>query len=489
MNSENRTSLRVTTVRALKWTSLEVFLRQGLQLLVAIILARLLGPDDFGTIATIYIFTSIATAFMDGGLSTSLIQNQKITIVDESTVFWFNLGIGGLMSLVLWFIARPISEFYVLPILLPLTKVLAFNVFLSSVGAIHNTILIKQLRSQVLMTVGIFSTMASGVIAIVMAWEGFGVWALAAQTISATTISAIMLWSLSKWRPYFVFSLKSAKKLLGFGSYMLAATLLDNLYGRLCLLMIGKLYGVRELGLYNRAESTSGLTSQFLSPIISRIALSTFSIAAYDKVQLRNQMQYAIRGSMLLNIPAMLGMAAIAEPLIYVLFGEKWIGATLVTQVLCFAGLLSPLHQLNLNVLMAQGHSKLFFWLDVVKKIIGITLLLIGSKFGVMGVAWSLLISGFIAYLINTFYTKKFIDYGAFSQIRDFLPVLIISLIMSLIVYCINIKLNIYIPIKLILLIVIGALIFSTLALVFKIVSVRDLYKLISLNNNSEKFL
>jgi len=182
-------------------------------------------------------------------------------------------------------------------------------------------------------------------------------------------------------------------------------------------------------------------------------------------------------------------MAAIAEPLIYVLFGEKWIGATLVTQVLCFAGLLSPLHQLNLNVLMAQGHSKLFFWLDVVKKIIGITLLLIGSKFGVMGVAWSLLISGFIAYLINTFYTKKFIDYGAFSQIRDFLPVLIISLIMSLIVYCINIKLNIYIPIKLILLIVIGALIFSTLALVFKIVSVRDLYKLISLNNNSEKFL
>lgn len=479
MNPKNDSLTRGAAVRAVKWTGAEIFFKQGLQLLAAIILARLLGPDDFGTIATIYIFTSIAAAFMDGGLSTALIQNQHITIVDESTVFWFNLCIGSSMALILWFAAQSIAEFYGLPVLASLAKLFAVNVFLSSTGAIHNTLLIKNLCSKKLLIIGIASAVTSGAVGIGMAWQGFGVWALAMQTICGTTINAILLWSLSNWRPQFVFSLRSAKKLLGFGSFMLASTLLDNLYGRLSSLLIGKVYGVRELGLYNRAESTSGLTAQFLSPIVSRIALPIFSNASGDKVQLRHRMRYALRSSMLLNIPSMLGMAAIAEPLIIAVFGDKWAAATSATQVLCFAGVLWPLHVLNLNVLMAQGHSNLFFRLDVLKKIVGIALLLLGSKFGVLGIAWSLLSSGIIAYLINTHYTARFIEYGAVQQIRDFLPVFFISIIMAVIVYIASAYLSINIALKLVFLIVLGIFLFLLMAHLFRVASFGEIVKTI----------
>ena len=423
---------------AVLWSGADILLRQGLQFGISIALARMLSPEEFGTIALLYLFTGIASAFVDSGFSAALVQRQDVTHTDESTVFWFNLAMALIVAMALAASAPAIAAFFNREILVPLTQVLALNIFISALGSVHGTLLNKQLEFKIQMKIGAASTVISGCVAMAMAWNGYGIWALAVQTVAASLVTTVLFWTMSIWRPQWVFSFDSVKRLFGFGGYMLASSLLDIVYNRVYTLLIGKFYGVQELGFYNRADSTKQLPVGVLSGILGRVAFPIFSAAAHDTIQLRRGVRLALRSMMLLNVPMMIGLIAVAEPLILVLFGAKWLPAVPIMQVLCIGGVFWPLHVINLNVLMAQGHSHLFFRLEVIKKIIGSLFLIGGTFYGVMGIAWSQVAFGFVAFIINAHYSRKHINYGALDQLLDFLPAFGLSLIMAAIAYWIK---------------------------------------------------
>ena len=470
--------LKSRAINALLWSAADGFLRQGLQFTVSIVLARMLGPSEFGTIALLAIFTGIGTVLLDGGFSAALIQRQDVDRVDESTVFWFNLCIGLVVALALWALGPMIAAFYSQPILVPLMTVMALNVFLSGLGAIHATLLAKELNFRTLMKVGTAANIVSGGVAIWMAYKGFGVWALAIQAILMTGVSTLLLWSLHRWRPLSAFSRASVRKLFGFGGYHFASSMMEIIYSRLYTLLIGRFYNVRELGLYNNADNTKQMPCGFFTSILMRVAFPMFSAAADDKATLRRGVQVAARGMMLLNVPMMLGMAAVAKPLVLTLFGQNWLPMVPVLRVLCLVGVLWPLQVINLQVLMAQGHSRLMFRLEVIKKSIGLVLLVAGAFHGIMGIAWSQVLSSTVSFVINAHYSRRMLDYGAIDQTRDFLPILGVALAMAGIVYQLDLHLVLRPQVALVLLTCVGAIVFALLGWLLRLATVDEMIAL-----------
>jgi len=282
------------------------------------------------------------------------------------------------------------------------------------------------------MKIGVIASLSSGLLAIYLAREGFGVWALAVQVLLTSILTTILLWFFSSWRPRWIFSFRSVQSLFGFGGYLMAAGLLDIVYNQLYTVLIGKFYGVGQLGFYDRANNTKQIPVKLLSGVLARVAFPIFSAANKDNGKLYKGVQIAIQSLMLINTPIMLGLLVTADNLVLVLFGGKWLASVPLLKVLCLAGIFWPLHVINLNVLKAQGHSGLFFKLEIFKKVIGTLFLLVGVfYYGVLGLAWSQVAFGFVAFFINSFYTGKKINYGAWKQIKDFIAVLFISFAMA----------------------------------------------------------
>jgi teichuronic acid exporter len=456
--------MKQKALTATLWSGADFLIRQGLQFIVSIILARILSPEEFGTIALLFLFTGIASALVDSGFSAALIQKKETTQLDESTVFWFTFIMSVLMALVLCLVAPAIANFYSMPVLVPLTMLMALNIVITALGVVHATLLTKQLDFKTQLKIGAYASVLSGLLAVAMALKGCGIWALAGQIILASVITTILLWIYRPWRPSFSFSKNSAVTQFSYGGYLLAATLIDIIYTRGYSLLIGKFYGVRELGFYSRAEGIKQLPVSGLSSVMSRVAFPLFSAAAADKVLLKRGVQFSLRGMMLINIPMMIGLAAVAEPLVLVLIGKQWLPAVPVLQVLCIGGIFWPLHVINLNALIAQGHSKMFFSLEFFKKSFGIGFLLLGTYYGVLGIAWSQVAYGAFAFFINAHYTKKYLNYGAMAQIRDFLPILLISIPMGIIVFWLNGLLSSGPLLKLIMLVLIGVIFFCMAA-------------------------
>ncbi|MBK6375906.1 MAG: lipopolysaccharide biosynthesis protein [Xanthomonadales bacterium] len=426
--------LKRRAFEATLWSGVEVMLRQGLQFAVTVILARILDPSEFGTVATLALFIAIATVLMDGGFSLALLQRQDITHVDESTVFWFNLVMGGLFSAALALAGPALAIFFELPALRSLAPVLGLTVFIASLGAIHATLINKRLEFRKLLGVNVVATIAASVVAITLALAGFGVWALVAQALVMATVTTTMLWVVGGWRPSWVFSRASARKLFGFGGYTLVSSLLDAAYTRFYTVIVGRWFGTRDLGYYNNADTTRQMPTRFVGAILLRAALPMFAEAAQNPQKLRRGLQLSICGTMRMNAPLMLGGAALAEPLVRVVFGLRWLPAAPILSVLCLAGVLYPLHALNLHVLLAQGHSKRMFHIEVAKKIMGIALIVAGSFFGLIGIAWSQVAFSILSLALNTHYSGKFLGYGLVAQSRDVLPTVALALVMAAVV-------------------------------------------------------
>jgi len=340
-----------------------------------------------------------------------------------------------LMAALLGFTSPLIAEFFNEPVLIPLARVLALSFIVNAIGAIHMTLYRKHLDFKILMKIGIISTIVSGLVAIIFAYNGYGVWALAYQTITKSVVTTTLLWVISSWRPIFSFSILSLRQLFSFGGYLTLSAILDVAFNQIYFLLIGKFFGVRDLGFYARAENTKQIPINFLSGTLQRVAFPIFSATAHDEVKLRAGVRLAIRGIMLLNVPMVLGLMATSESFIPVVFGEKWLPAVPYLQILCLAGVFWPLAVINLNVLMALGHSDLFFKLEIVKKVLGVLFIVVGISYGIIGLAWSQVASGIAGFFINSYYTGRFLGYGARKQFIDFAPTLLIAIVMAIIVY------------------------------------------------------
>jgi len=312
---------------------------------------------------------------------------------------------------------------------------MALNLFIGAFGAIQTTLLNKSLDFRKQCVITIASVVVSGIIAVILAWKSYGVWSLAVSSLASIFVSTLLLWLLNPWRPTLVFSLASIRSLFKFGGFLLISGLLDTLYTRLNTLVIGKFYSPRDLGFYSRADGTQQLPANLLTGIISRVAFPIFSAAQQDKNHLRAGLRKAIALVMMINIPVMLGMFVTSRLLIQVLFGNQWLPSVPYLQILCLGGILWPLHVLNLNTLLAQGHSKLFFRLEVIKKIIGVAILGTACFFGITAIAWSIVATSLISFAINAHYSGRFLNYGIMKQGLDLVPYTLAGLGMALFVW------------------------------------------------------
>ncbi|EKJ98736.1 lipopolysaccharide biosynthesis protein [Rhodopirellula baltica SH28] len=419
------------TKNAAAWSTIESLFRQLIAFGVGVVLARQLGPETYGTIAVLYLFTGIATVFADAGFGAAIIQRRDIDDTDLSTVFWFNLTIGGAMAMCLCITSGWISKFYEMPILRPLTCLMGFNVFLSTLGSVQASRLQKNLAFKNLALINLIAMSIAGALAIGMAYRGYGVWSLATQSIAATSITVLLLWADSPWRPDFTFSRASLRKLFAFGGYLLASAILAVTYERAYTIFVGKLFGPSQLGFYDRATRIQQMPQSLIAGVVNRIAFPLFSSINDDVAALRDAARTAITSCALTATPVAFGLSATANEIIAVVFGEAWLPTVPIVQILAFVALLYPLQVVNLSLLKAQGHSHLFFRLEVIKKLVGIAFLAAGLLWGIVGLAFAQVISSITFLAINSWYTGKFMEYGFLEQAKDMALPFVMGLLMA----------------------------------------------------------
>jgi O-antigen/teichoic acid export membrane protein len=437
--------------------------RVAFQFAISVALARLVTPQEFGVFAIASVFTGIAVVIIDGGFGAALVQKTGLSNDDYSTIFHFQWALALFIGVILSVAASFIANFYAYAKLQPLLFLAAINLVLSALGGVHQSLLTKALKFKALTIAGLSATLSSGILAVALALDGFGVWALAIQTISATLVYVVLLWILDPWRPDWIFRPRLLRKTLSFGGYLLLSGLLDALYGRSYGLFIGKLFGAAELGQYARANATQGMPMGLITGIIGRVALPAFAAVQDDQARLRSGMRKALQGATALNSAAMFGLIAVADTLVSCAFGQAWRPSVPLLRILCLAGALYPLHLLNVNIIIAQGHSALFFRIEVLKKCIGIVGVLIAVPFGLEAVAWSQVGITAAWFAIHAFYTKRLLGYGALAQLKDCLPFLTAGVVMGFSVWLLPNVTSLPIIATLLVQIFVGAVVYCTL--------------------------
>ncbi len=339
-------SLKQKTISGLTWSFLDTVTGQGISFIIGIIIARILSPREFGLIGMITVFIAISNSLVDSGFSQALIRKQNCTQKDYSTVFIFNVSAGLIFYGLLFVCSEPISNFYKEPILSDLIKVLGLILIINSFAQIQSTIIQKRIDFKLQTKISVLASIISGTVGVFLALTGKGVWSLVIMALSRSAINSIFLWIWQDWKPNLFFSKDSFNELFSFGSKLLVSGLIDTIYRNVYYLIIGKQFTASELGFYTRAEQFKNLPSSNLQGIIGRVSYPVLSGIQDDLTQLKSAYRRLIKSTMLITFVLMLGMAAAAQPLILSVIGEKWKPSVIYLQLLCFVGVLYPLHAL-----------------------------------------------------------------------------------------------------------------------------------------------
>lgn len=415
-------SLRNKTVRGVSWSFIDSIAGQGITFLVGLILARLLTPSEYGLIGIITIFIAIFNSIVDSGFSSALIRKNDARDADYNTVFITNLAVSIVLYLILFLSAPAISRFFVQPQLLPLLKLMGLIVIINAFAIIQRTIFIKNLDFKTQSKVSLISSIFSGIIGVIMACCGCGVWALAGQQISRQLLNSTFLWVFSNWCPKLKFSFRSFNELFNFGWKLLLSSLIDTIWREGSQIVIGKCYSSSSLGQYTRAKQFADLFSSNLTSVVQRVSYPALSSIKDDKQRLKLTYQRVIKITMLPTFVLMLGMAACSKSMIFILVGEQWLQCVPMLQIICTYGMLYPLHALNLNMLQVQGRSDIFLNLEIIKKIIAIGPLLLGAFVGIFSMLAGTVVTGIISYYLNAYYSGPFLNYSIKEQVKDILP-------------------------------------------------------------------
>lgn len=417
------------------WSILDNIANLGISFIVGIILARMLGPKEFGLIGMLSIFIAISQSFLDNGFRQALLRKQDCTDTDYSTVFYFNIVVSLFFYILLYTGAQLISNFYHEPLLKALIRVLGLVLIINALAIIQSTVLTKNINFRLQAKISIISSSVSGIVAIYMAYTGKGVWSLVALSVLRTAINSLLLWFWCKWKPVLRFSTSSFIELFSFGSKLLISGLIDTVYRNIYYIIIGKYFTVAELGYYTRADQFQSLPSSNLQVVIGRVSYPVLSTMQDDIPRLCEAYKKLIKSTMLITFVLMLGLAAIAKPMIITLIGIKWLPCVIYLQMLCFVGMFYPLHALNLDMLQVQGRSDLFLRLEIIKKVLSVPIIIIGVMYGIKAMIFAMIVNTLIAYYLNSYWSGRFIGYTFLSQIKDILPSLLLALAMSAIVF------------------------------------------------------
>ena len=426
--------LRQQTLKGLLWSGVERLSSNFVQFVVTLVMARMLTPHDYGVVGMLAVFIAVSQSLVDSGFSQALIRKQDRTDVDNSTVFYFNIVIGVLIYLILFVCAPLIAKFYEEPILTDITRVLSLTVIINSLAVVQRALLSADVDFKTQAKVTLTAALLSGAVGITMAATGFGVWAIVGQQMTIVVMSTVMLWTLAHWHPIWAYSWKSFREMFGFGSKLMLSGLLNTLYNNIYLLIIGKVFSANDLGHYTRAHQFSEFPSQNLNNIITRVSYPVLC-KIDDDMQLAAAYRKLIRMSGFIMFPMMLGLAAVAKPLVLVLLTEKWQFASTLLTIICFSMMWYPVHSLNLNLLQVKGRSDLFLKLEIIKKLIGVGILCATVPFGLIAMCCGSILTSLICLVVNTYYTGKLINVGFLRQMRDLMPSLLLSLAMGAVVY------------------------------------------------------
>lgn len=443
---------------------------QGIQLIVQIVLARLLAPEQFGSIAIVMAFINLAQVFVHSGFNTALVQKKDADDEDFSSIFYISLGIAGTLYIIMFIFAPYVANFYKDPILIPILRVLSLILFAGAFNSIQNAYVSRNLLFKKLFQSSLGSVFVSGILGILAAYQGLGIWALVIQQLVNQVSITIIMWYTVKWRPKRIFSLSKVRELFSFGWKLLASSLLNVLYMDLRTLIIGKIYSPTILGYYNRGQQFPKVIVSNIDGSIQSVMLPTLSAHQDDRKRIKEMMRRAIVTSSFFMFPMMVGMVVVAEPLVKIILTDKWLTAVPFLQIFCLSYALMPIHTSNLQAINAIGRSDIFLKLESIKKIVGLIVLVLSLPFGVYAIALGQVISGIISTFINAYPNKRLLSYSYKEQLVDIMPSFAIAIIMGCVVYTFKFF-NFTVWKTLSLQVITGALVYIGLAKVFKIES------------------
>jgi O-antigen/teichoic acid export membrane protein len=433
------------SLNATIWTIIDIVFNKAIFFIATLVLARLLGPNEFGLIGMIMVFFTIGTTLVDSGLSVSLIRTANPDEAEYSTIFYMNL-VMSLIAYLFIFIAAPfVADFYAQPILKSLIRIYCLGFIITAMRMIAQTMLIREMNFKKIAILNIPGNIVGLIIGVWMAMNEYKVWSIVGLYLTTQIVATMMYWIFIKWRPKIVFSIEKMKSHWNFGYKLMISAQLNTIFDNIYNILIGKFYSVQSLGYYERAYTFNNYPVSILSGIISKVSLPLLSQISEDKQRTLRVYRKILMLSFYISAPLMLGALVLAKPLFILFLGEQWIPAVPFFQILCLAYMLHPIHSLNINILSVYGKSNLFLKLEIIKKVMVLVLVLVTFNFGIYGLVWSSVIGSFAALFINTFYTGGLILYYAKDQLKDLIPTLIISIFMAIIMYIIHLLLISYI--------------------------------------------
>ena len=472
--TENPTSLRGKVLSGLVWKVLENGGVQIVQFVISLILARMLGPERYGTIALLLVFIAIANVFIQSGFQTALIQKRQVDDLDYSSVFYLGLGVALLLYAVIFAGAPAVAAFYHDPELKSMLRVLALMIFFGAVVSVQTAMVSRKMEFRKMCAASLLATCLSGIAGVIGAYRGLGTWALVVQQLGTQFLLMVFLWVLVGWKPMRAFSFSRVKALFSYGWKLLCSSLLDTVYNNLYTMVIGRIYQKDVVGYYNRGNQFPQLIVNNLAASIQAVMLPAFSASQEDKERMKAMVRRSIVTSAFVIFPMMAGLVAVAKPLISIILTEKWLPCVPFLQIMCVAYAMWPIHIANLQAINALGRSDIFLKLEIIKKALGLAVLAVSIPFGIYAMVWLKASTDFVGTIINAYPNKKLLNYSFLEQWRDVFPALILSVVMGAIVY----SLQFFIHNNWILLtaqISGGVLIYGGLAWIFKIESFRYL--------------
>lgn len=445
----NNSDLKQRTVSGMIWTAFQKFGTVGISFISNIILARLLSPDDYGCLGMLAIFIMISSTIVNGGFGSALIQKEKPSEEDYSTIFYWNIIVSIFLYLVLYVSAPLIASFYNMPSLKLILRVQGIILLLNALIIVQENQLRKKLEFKKLSVIYITSSVVSVVVAIMMAYNGYGVWSLVAQQLSCSFCTVVMLWYITRWHPILIFSFESFKELFSFGFYILLSDIINAISDNIQGILIGRYYNASTMGYYTQAHKIDQLASNCISTTINQVSYPVFSCAQNDKEHLIHMIRQFVSAISFIAIPIMFIIMILARPIILLLYSEKWVESVPYLQILCIAGIANCLQGLNYYAVAAKGLGSVLFKWSIPKRGLGILFIVIGLLiWGMKGLLIGMILSSYTIYFVNSFLVDKYIGYSIIQQLKDIIPIVLIAILSSVPAICVGLFLDINIVVK-----------------------------------------
>jgi len=431
-------TLRESAWSSVFWAAIEQFSERGLGFIFSIILARILLPEDFGLIAVVAIFIKLGSLIVSSGMTSSIIRSKDLNQSDYSTVFYFNILMAGLIYGIIFFLAKPIANFYNNPLLVDLTRILSLTILLQSFSSMQYTLFMKQMNFRKLTFIGIPSLFTGALVGVWMAYNEYGVWSLVGQSIVTALLRLALLWTRNSWKPQAIFDLVVLRRHFYFGINLSAAGMINAIFNEIYVVVIGRFFNMAQVGFYQRSLSMSRIPSRTLALIVHKVSFPLLSKIQDKEVQLKSIYKKIFQMVIFIIAPIMIYFGVVAEPLFRFILTEKWLPAVPYFQILVMPAILYPIQAFNMEIVIVKGKSNLFLKAQIINKIFLVIAVLLTFPYGILGLLYGSVVVSILAVIINIYYAAPLIDYGYKEQFLDLLPTALLAISMGLLVWISN---------------------------------------------------